>query len=227
MATSLSTALTHLSTKLDDLNNQRWTTTELTQYLNEGQTDVVRRSETLEELVNIGIVNGIQKYLAPANMNRIHKVEFVPSGQTQTWPLQFREILTMDSIWGIYQNQPSSFSQYYSLWGQPPLTQIILYPTPGQSGHLNVWYYRRCVQLVNNTDNIDVPEGWADLAITYAEYVALRKDADPRWADAKSIYEDKLTEMIEKTRLHADAANTFDTGFSGMPWFMAADPGSW
>lgn len=225
--TSLSTALTYLSTKLDDINNQRWTTTELTQYLNEGQNDVVRRTETLENLVQQSIVTGVQKYLAPADMNRIHKVEFVPSGNQQTWPLQFREILTMDSVWGIYQNQPSSFCQYYSLWGQPPLCQIILYPTPGQSGSLNIWYYRRPVQLVQTTDKVDVPEGYADLVITYAEYVALRKDADPRWSDAKSIYEDKLSEMIEKTRLHADAANTFDTGFTSFPWFMGSNAGGY
>jgi hypothetical protein len=100
---------------------------------------------------------------------------------------------------------------------------IVLYPVPSQAGSLTVFYYQQIVPAVATTDNIDVLSGWEDTVHDYAVYRALRKDADPRWQDFKSTYEEKLVAMIDTTRTFQDQAGTFTTGQSALPSWLVSD----
>src|SRR2546430_4771130 len=44
-------------------------------------------------------------------------------------------------------------------------------------------------------------EGWSDLIVLYCEYMALRKDRDPRWQDSKKRSEEHTSELQSQSNL--------------------------
>ena len=61
---------------------------------------------------------------------------------------------------------------------------MILYPTPSYAGTISLHYYRLPTAPSSDSDTLDLPVGWEDCAYLYAEYLALRRDRDPRWQEA-------------------------------------------
>jgi hypothetical protein len=86
---------------------------------------------------------------------------------------------------------------------------VYLDPVPAEAGVLTLYYYRLpTARATADTSDaslaIEVPDGFDDLVADYAEMRALRNDADPRWQDARSIYEDKLNALIVLTTRPVD-----------------------
>lgn len=207
-----------------------WSNTELTRWINEGCRDIARRAEVIQSFSQtIPALPGLNKYPLPNNMIRIHRIEFVPNGQLQVYPLKASNHNEMDQVWGINQNTPSSYPSFFVVWGTPgmvsdsPLT-LQVYPSPSQAGTFNIYYYRhpyRFLDPVANaaelTKNAEIPEGWDDLVILVCEYQARRKDRDPTWQEAKALYEERLGEMIDVTRQWHDQAQAFQTTSGAVP----------
>lgn len=223
MSVTLTQALVNVRTLLDEPTPQFWTDLQLTQFLNEAASDIARRVEWKETNVNVAVTAGTQTYTAPTDVYRIHRIEFAPTNSQDTYTVEFRGYMEMDQIWGINQEWPASYPLYYTLWKVPPSMNIILYPVPSQAGNLHVFYYQQIVPMVITTDDLDVLEGWEDVAYDYAVYRALRKDADQRWQEFKSTYEDKLVFMINSTRTFQDQAGTFTTGQAALPSWLVSD----
>ena len=51
----------------------------------------------------------------------------------------------------------------------------------------------------------------------------MRKDADPRWQEAKALFEDKLLHMVDSTRRWIDSAGGFQTGTTTLPRWIWDD----
>jgi hypothetical protein len=235
----LTNALSIVRSMLDEPVPQFWTNTELTTWLNEACADIERRSETLRNEYTTTVTANTQDYSAPNDVLRIYRCEFQPtqaSGAGQlTYPLEYRGLLGMDQYWGNLQSQPASFPALYTLWYAPVSSsqspaavstqlQIRLYPVPSQSGTLNIYYYRQIVSVSAGTDTLDCLPGWEDCVYDYTVYKALRKDADPRWKDQQSLYESKLTNMIDTTRSFTDQPDYISTGPVGQPsWLLGGD----
>jgi hypothetical protein len=218
--TPLSTALTEIRDFLDEPVQQQWSNTQLTSYINLGQADVQRKSEALRQMVTLECLENVQKYVAPSDILRIYRLEYIPSGSTQTYGLEFRGYNEMDAVWGTYQQYTGAFPSLYTLWSNPPTLQIVTYPVPSQTGIFQCFYYRQPVPVVNSTDTLDCLPGYESLIYDYAVYRALRQDADPRWQDQFQMYNTNLDSMIALSRSFTDQANFFSTGTSNVPAWL-------
>lgn len=218
--TPLSTALTEIRDFLDEPVAQQWSNAQLTGYINLGQADVQRKSETLRNLVTMEVLSNVQKYTAPSDILRIYRLEYIPSGSTQTYGLEFRGYNEMDAVWGTYQQYTGAFPSLYTLWSNPPTLQIVAYPVPSQAGLFQCFYYRQPVPVVNQTDTLDCLPGYESLIYDYAVYRALRQDADPRWQDQFNMYQQNLDSMVALSRSFTDQANFFSTGTSNVPAWL-------
>lgn len=205
MAT-LSQLIADVRSHLDEATAAQWSDAEITRWLNEGQRDVARRTEVLQATATIPVTAGQQNYVAPADMLRIHRVEHTNTGDPTIWALEYRDWHAMDQVWWSQQAVTQARPVWYTLWGFPPNVNIVLYPKPHTNGSLKVFYYKLPADLVNPTDTTQLPNGWDDLLVLWCEHVALRKDADPRWTEAKQLYEERLAALNDLSRRWTDAA---------------------
>ncbi len=174
-----------------------WLDTALDEYIAEAMRDLARKTECLSDTADISITAGTQEYSATQAIIRVHRAEWRPTGQTQIYPLEAREFNTMDGIWWTGQAQRQGTPQYYATWGFPPDITIVLYPTPTVNGTLRLFYARQPAAFVNDSSVADIPEGWHDLALDYAEYRAWRQVRDDqRAAAAFGKYTDAMTDLM-------------------------------
>lgn len=231
MSISLVTARTNVRSLLDETTPQFWSNAQINQWLNEGCADAQRRVEWKEKQATLSVVPNTQNYPAPDDVLRLHRVEFNPnpnSGNAQdTYTLEYRGLMEMDQIWGIYQQWPAIYPLYYTLWGQPGIgsLQIKTYPVSAQAGVMYVYYFPNIIQAIADTDNLDIAQGFEDMLNDYCMYRALRRDADPRWQEAKQDYEDKLEQLQGSSRTYQDQAGAFTTGQQSLPYWLTSSDG--
>lgn len=208
-----------LRVRLDELSARAWLDPQLDGWINEGARDIARRLECLQAIKDIPVNTGVQQSPAPTDMIRINRMEWKPTGQTTNYPLEFRNYNDMDSIWWTGQQQNTGVPQFYSMWGFPPQLNICLFPTPSSSGTLRVFYYRLPADVTSDNQIIEVPEGWQDLVVDYAEFMALRRDGQLSWQDAKTLYEQKLMTLMDVTRQYSDQPGRIGDsgGMGGLP----------
>lgn len=207
---SLTNYLLQTRDRLDEATARRWSDAQLTRFINEGGRDVARKTECLFDTEAIAVTAGDDEVTGPIDMVRIHRVEFSRTGDTQTYALEFRDWNAMDPVWWTQQNiTQSSNPAYYTLWGFPPAVTIRVYPLPASAGSLKVFYFRLPAAVSVGADLLDIPEGWENLVVSFAEYTALRSDADPRWQEAKQIYEQDLSSMVATVTRFSDQAGQF------------------
>jgi len=226
---ALSSLLTRLQDSLDDTATF-WSQSILTSWLNEGAADIAKRAECLLATQSYNVAANTPQYTAPVDMVRIHRIEYFYSAN-DVWPLTYKVPMSMDQIWSGNRAQPSTRPRYYTVWGVTPGATITLFPQPSQSTSsgfptFNVWYYRLPVAMSSPTDLLDLPQGWDNLPILYAEFRALRKDKDKSWQDAKALYDEQLSEMVRLTRWQVDQSGS-DAGEGavvGYPaWLVSGD----
>lgn len=210
--------------RLDETTATAWTDAEINGWINEGVRDVARRSETLQISTPISVVAGTQEYTAPSDLARLYRAEFKPTNSTSIYPLTYRDFNNMDAVWWTSKTSVQSTPELFTLWGYPPSLKIILYPKPSQSGTLTVYYYQVPADVTADGATIPVPNGWEDLVVEYASYLALRRDRDDRWKEARATYEDHLNAMMLLTRRWTDQAGEITPAGSLLPSWLV---GGW
>lgn len=210
MTLTLTDALAKVRSLLDETSAAFWSDTELTRWINEGQNDVARRAECNRTSDTVAVTAGTQDYTAPTELVRIHRVEWQPTGQTQIYPLLYRDYYSADSVWGSMQAQTDGTPVIYTTWGYPPALNIKLFPTPTVNGNIEVFYYSLPTALASGADEMDLPSGWEELAVEYAVAMAKRKDGDPTWQEAFRMYRDELDNMREMVLRFTDQPGQID-----------------
>jgi hypothetical protein len=230
MPASLTILLANVRSNIDEASARFWSDAELTTWINDALRDVARRTEEILHLppIPLAIVAGTGKYNLPVDVIRVHRIEFIPTGSTQTYPVTKTTHEEVDRIWGLNQSTQSAYPSYFVLWGTPGIAAsplvVQFYPVPAQSGTANIFYYRVPAKLVNGSDVAELPEGWDDVIVDYCEYRAKRKSKDPTWQEAKALYDEKLVTMIDVTRAYSDAASSFITARGPLPsWLYGGD----
>lgn len=229
MPVTLGTARGDLRAQLNEVTPVFFADTDLNNWLNEGCRDVARKAKCLMAKSPITATAGIQSYAAPANLLECHRAEYLPNASTNTYVLEFRNYPEMDAIWGSNQTNQGYYPNFYTLWGEPPNTQLVLYPVPASSGTLNLYYFRTPTVAAADGSNLDTPEGWWDLAIMHAFWKALFKASDPRWKDQRQAYNEEIQFMIAQAdRGYSDATGRFSQGSPNMPaWPWGGVEGMW
>lgn len=213
-----------LRARLDEETVRFWTDKELNRWLNEGALDIARRGECLPDTTTaaIGASSGTAVPL-PTGGFRLHRAEFTNDAGVTVYPLEFRDPNEMDEFW-TNRTQQNYRPAFLVPVGYPPNWTASLYPIPSSSGTLTVYFYRVPTQMLNDTDQVDLPSGWEDLSILYASYVALRKDGSPQWKEAKDEYTEKLMTLIDTTQRFHDQAGYITAGPSIQPgWLVFGD----
>jgi hypothetical protein len=210
--------------RLDETNVRFWKDEDLTDWINEGAREVARRAEVLQHTTSINAVANLQQYSLPNDTFRVHRVEWSRDGNAST-ALEYRDFNSMDSIWWSQQRTSTGDPYWYTMWGFPPQLNLIVYPTPDTDilAAFKVFYYRLPGLALTDTQVVEVPAGWDDVILDYCEFSAMRKDADPRWQEAKALFEDKLGHMVDSTRRWTDASGTFTSGSGPLPRWIWDD----
>ena len=228
MSVLMSTAITEVRALLNESSAAFWTDAQIQSWVNQGCEDVARRAEILWQEANLNVVANQQEYAFPLDFLSAHRAEFSPTNSTQTYSLEFRAISAMDEIWGILHSLPSAWPQYFTIRGNSTLGFfLMLYPSPGQTGLLTVYYYRQAVAQAATTGPIDTMPGWEDIVYDYAIYKAFQASHDPRWQQHYGLYKEELTALIDKTRNMTDQGNQITSGIANWPTYTYADNGGW
>lgn len=208
MAT-LTTLLSDLRSRLNELTARQWSDAQLTTWINEGARDLARRTECVRDTDDIAIVSGTASYTAPTDLVRFHKLELrLDAGPI--YSLEYRDFHSMDQVWNGTARNSEGRPLLYTTWGTPPTLQLIVFPTPTEDGDLRLYYYRFPATLASGSDTLEIPTGWEDAVTTYAEMMALRRDSDSRWTDSKLLYEEKMSDLLTTSERYGDQMGYVD-----------------
>jgi hypothetical protein len=227
MPLTLGDARIALRDRLDESAGRRWTDAELNRYLAEGATDISRRAETnIRKFTITGTLN-ISEYPVPSlpyDILRLHRAEWQPTADTKIRSLEYRDLQNMDAVW--FDEQASATRrqpEFWTLLGYPPELVVKVWPVPSDGGNLIIHAYCTPMPPASDPTPIDLPAGWANLTVDYAEMRALRKDADPRWKDALGNYESSIVTMIDNTRRYTDQNTVISPEVPHLPTWIYAD----
>lgn len=228
MSDSLANIRTMVRDRLDESAAKFWTQANLNTWINQGAQNIAKRAEVINDRVTIPVMVNAATYAAPADTCKIHRIEFSPDNGVTLYPLEKRDHQEMDQVWGSRQSTSYAYPNFFVPWGVPPNLKLQLYPVPSSSGSLNIYYYRLPHVVVNDADVVEIPQGWESCLVSYVEYMALRKDADPRWQEAKQLYEEELGAMIDLTHSYSDQSSWMSYGTSILPqWLVGSGGGGW
>lgn len=199
MPTTVSIAVTALRERLDETTAAQWTDVQLRRWLNEGIRDIARRTRHYVDKDTIAVTANDGEYTVAEDVLFIKHVYFQPTGDSRQIPLEPRAFEAMNQVWLDRQDQAAGYPMIFTTYGYAPTLVIKLYPVPSVAGTLTLHVARLPADLdvTAGTGNIDAPTGWLEVAYDYAEYMALRKDRDPRWQESFQLYESKVAGLID------------------------------
>lgn len=229
MSMTLTQAITAVRERLDEVDAAGWSDVELRRWINEAVTDIARKTETVQSTDAIDVTAGEQSHDLATDVLRVYRATYTEDGNSHIYPLEYADFNAADSVWWSDQAITQSRPRMFTMWGYPPTLQAILYPTPSVDGTLTVYYYAAPAALAtdgsDDTETLSVVEGYSDLILEYAAYMALRKDRDPRWKEHKGMYDEHLDAMMAMTRRWSDQAGTLTRAGNGLPDWLVSEPG--
>jgi len=69
--------------------------------------------------------------------------------------------------------------------------------------------------LTDPTQEIELPQGWEELAVDYAVYQAMLQDGDDRWQAYKALYDEHLSDLTVTAIRFNDQAGMMNVGANG------------
>lgn len=209
--TTLGQALAAVRARIDEQTATAWTDAEIRGWVNEAVIDIARRTETVEKSTTKNLTANVQEYTSlPADLQRIHRVEYVsPGSGSQVTRLELCQLNDLDPIWWGGKKQNYGRPAFCALSGYPPNLTLTLTPIPTETGaSLKIWYYASPAALATNgtadSSTLEVPLGWEDLVYDYATHLALLRDGQEAWTVARQAYESKISDMLDRTRFWHD-----------------------
>lgn len=211
MAKTVANLLVEISERVDDESNRRFSLPFLRRLILEGEREIARRSECLRATASIAVTAGASTVTGPVDAIRLTHAEFAPTGQSQVYPLEYADRRALDPLWGTMQNVDTSNAPFFfTTWGFPPTLTIQFSPIPSGAGTLIVYYYRMPANIsdsgTDDTDAIDLPDGWEDLVSTYVEARCYRKDRRLEdYSAAMSTFDQQLNAITMAAQRYSDA----------------------
>jgi hypothetical protein len=222
MTQTLAQLRTLLRTRLDEPSESYWSDPDLTDFLNEACREIARRAMNLETLATFAVTAGKAAYGASdhnlTSLIMLGPLFYQPTGSGQyRYPLRYSDVNNGNAIpWFSTQDQTQATPEIFTAWGVVPDLQITLYPTPSRAGQIFVNYWRYPATLAADGDLAEIPTGWHDLAVTYAAYLGLLRDNDPRFGQYFQKFDADITYLISLSTRHTfDQGNISDSIYMG------------
>lgn len=217
--------ITKSRTRLNESTARQWTEQNLREWINEGARDIARKTETLEDRDTHAAVVGTGEYTLASDTIRVHRVEFTPTS-SDTIALEYVDIKDMDNFGWRQRTQSAIYPSLYSIWGSARTLKLIVFPVPSTAGNFTVWFYKTPAALAESSTadaavHVEIPPSWDDILLDYVEYRAMRKDRDPRWMEAKAIYDENCAQMYDNTRRWVDQGGmVYPNGSGHLPAWL-------
>lgn len=193
----LSAARTKLRHRLDEMTAGGWSDTTLNIFINDAATDIARRTFSLQDEATLTIDSGDNSVVMPADIMRVYMVLAYPTSiasGNDPHPLTYAD---KRAAAAGFRETGTGTPRVYSTWGFPPSLFLQVYPRCDSDYEFKLFYYRLPTAAVADGDTVEVANGWDDLLIDGAEYMARIRDRDKQWADTKNLYEQKIQDAIE------------------------------
>lgn len=227
MATNLQ-IITRVRDMLDEATARQWTDSQLRTWMNDGANEIARVTRVLETSTDVSVTAGSATAAIPAACLEIQHCYWKNTGETRLTPLVAHYYEAMDPIWGTYDTAVTGDPVAFAPRGISPNLTVHLYPIPSQAGTLRVFYANLPTAIALDTtadsSTSSIPEGWVDLLVSYVEFRALRKDRDPRWQEAKALFNEALEQLAEYSVMSIAREMVHDPMVGGMPrWLVDPD----
>lgn len=203
----------------------QWRNVALRRWANEGMRDLARQTHYLMDTDTVTLTASTAEYTCASDVLWIYAAFYVP-GDGRRVPLTPRAFNALDQIWGDSQNTWESEPQIYTTLGHSPIMKIRFFPVPPTTNETVTLHVARlpaekATDGSEDTDALELPEAWVDMVVDYVEFMALRKDRDQRWMEAKALYDTKMQEIKEVQEGHSAAQEmVFDSTFPLPGWLV-------
>lgn len=206
MATG-SDLITQIRDILDEPVAAQSTDAQLIRWINEGNRDLARVTHALKDTLTIPAVAGASSYSVPSNVLCVEYCYYHDKGGDQYYPMTPRHMDNFDAVRGL-DWAVEGVPMFFTTQGFAPNLKLVIAPTsPNSTDEFQLLTARLPVELTTGTvgDVIDTPTGWYDLLADYCEFKALRRDRDPGWKDAFSMYQGKRDDLASDPDYHMAA----------------------
>lgn len=188
---------------LDEPTAGQWQQDNLRRWFNEGLRDLARTTRHWKSTATQNATAGTSEYTQPSSILAIEHA-YYDDGSGNLYPLTAAHYESMDNVWGAHQNRAGR-PEFFTTKGSSPALKLKVWPVPTvtHAGPPTSRFQMNTVILPTEMplsgsggSNLDCPDGWVDLIVDYAEYMALRRNRDPRWQEAWEIYKSKRFDLI-------------------------------
>lgn len=172
--------ISRVQSQFGDTTGVQISTAEITQWANDGQVDINRKTEYLKGSENIDAVAGTYAYALPSGSILVSRVEHDGLKLEQ---VNFEDF---DQIYSGKRSESSGTPKHWYLWG----TTLNIAPTPDTalSGGISVYYVKRPAILINYSDIPELPEEYHEDIVRYCLIRA--KEKDEEYAEANNLRND-------------------------------------
>ena len=209
--------------RIDDENGDRYSDSRIRRWINEILRDACRRTECLIATDTVTAIAGTDTYAAPLDTVRIHLIRYTDPDDYKHGLLQYVDNHNLNLLGVDFSGWTP---QVYTQLGIPGSLQFKVHPAPDAAGEFEVTYYKfpEMLEVTTTGDantEVDMPDGWDDLVADGVEYKLLRADRDPRWQEAKALYDEKISVLLEIATRYNDqggqwgAEYGYDTYYGG------------
>jgi len=167
LGTLISTLITRSRTRINETSTTFHTDANLIAYADEGQKYVVRETKSLEGSSTTTVASGTQTYALPSDCIVIRRITF---DGIKLFPIDFIEL---DEA-GLDETDSTGTPSNYYIWNDT----LCLYPIPGGSGTLKIYYYKAPATISLSTASLETKVVYDDAIICYMTYLALIKDSE-------------------------------------------------
>lgn len=150
-------------------------------YANDGQIDIVRHTEILQELVETDAVAGQGKYILPEGFLKMKRVTYKGN---RLLPIALEDLDNISE--GVGSTKATGSPNHYYIWGN----EIVLTPAPetGGDGAIDLYYIKAPNPLANDADTPDIPVAFHEDLVRYC--LARAKELDEESEDSQRIMGD-------------------------------------
>ena len=166
MASTVSSLITKIQTRLNETNTTFHTSANLIAAVDEAQKYIVREAEILlQGSSTTTTVANTQNYTLPSDFLYFARLTY---DGFKLFQVNFNEIDEAEFDETLDVGLPTNYYIFND--------QFYLYPTPNQAKTLKLWYYKAPTALTATSDSLEINSIIDDIVATYAAYLACIKD---------------------------------------------------